>query len=72
MLYLLVAQIVAIYVWYTASDTGKTELARGVQPRWLLLAEVGFCGLIWPITIPVIVSDNQRMSGERECRRNGK
>jgi len=62
-LYVFVAQVVAIYGWYTASDTGKTELARGVQPRWLLLAEVAFCGLIWPITIPVIISDQQRMRG---------
>jgi len=59
-LYLLVAQIVAGYGWQTASDTGKTELDRGVQPRWLLIAEVGFCGLIWPITLPVMISESQR------------
>lgn len=63
LLYLLAALIVAVYGWYTAADTGKTELIRGVQPRWLLLFEVIFCGLIWPITIPAIISDTQRMRG---------
>ena len=62
-LYLLVALLVAVYAWYTASDTGKTELARGVQPRWLLLLEVGFCGLFWPLFILPIISETQRMRG---------
>jgi len=56
-LYLIIALVVAVYGWHTASDTGKAELARGVQPRWLLLTEVAFCGMIWPIIIPVIISD---------------
>jgi hypothetical protein len=62
-LYVFVAQVVAIYGWYTASDTGKAELARGVQPRWLLLTEVIFCGLFWPLFILPIISDTQRMCG---------
>lgn len=61
--YITISLCCAIYAWYTASDTGKTELARNVQPRWLLLIEVIFCGLVWPIFIPVIVSDQQRIRG---------
>lgn len=60
-IYLFIAQIVALYYWHNASDTGKAELARGVQPKWLLLTEVAFCGLIWPITVLVIISDAHLM-----------
>ena len=62
-LYLLVGLLVVIYAWYTAADTGKKELVRGVQPRWLLLTEVIFCGLFWPWFILPIIADIQQMRG---------
>lgn len=53
--YAVVAIITGVYAWFTASDTGKRELQRGVMPRTYLLVEVAFIGAIWPISLPLAV-----------------
>jgi hypothetical protein len=67
--YLIIATLMAMYIWNNGDDTGKKEWLRSKKRyTFLYVTEVCFLGMVWPLLIFPIVSsileeiDNRKLN----------